>query len=302
MPGRIARCTPSRSDRGANREALAVTRFVAAAVIGATAIVGGCVRSGGSNVPTAASKLDGRGTATTAASSIGTPSATGQPRTVTTSRWPRSASDSARDHAIGHSALITPEQLGTGWKQNPNPPADSTPPPPPPCADFVDTVYNLADEETSPYALFENSGGVYLQEAIFMLPTTQDASAYMDEITKATFPTCVNAYVDVQFKGIPFEHETTDSPLPKIQPHGDRQVVLLTTTTFKVPSTDILATATTLQRPPPSTYLIVIVQQGRAVVEVDMTPSPNDPGDPSGFFEKTLALALQLMADALARG
>ncbi len=205
------------------------------------------------------------------------------------------AIDTSRDPAIAKEALISVDELGTGWEVSDGgltsrAVADIAATVPE-CAPYLNYAFDSPGRQAPTAGRIFGSLSSTLTEWVYIFPSEDAASRAMDKIAEPGFVTCFNKFLDVLIPAYaPGSTVTasTSAPPPMLS-HGDRQVVLSQHNTYRSGTAEFSRTV-----------LNVFVQVGRGIVYIDPNPDEHDSRDPTGSIETALTVATNDLTAALA--
>ena len=219
---------------------------------------------------------------------------------VITHRSQPAGIDTSRDPAIAKDAVISVDELGSGWGISSNYPgltsrtiADIAATVPG-CAPYFDYAFDSPRRQAvTAGTIFDSPRGFALTQWVYIFPTKDAASKAMNKIAENGFVPCMNSFIEAMVPKIEppgITVKVTSVAAPPMLPHGDRQVVVGQFNTFQQNGVQLTS----------QTVMHVFVQVGRGIVYIDPSPDFHDSKDPKGPLEKAVAAATNDLKAALA--
>jgi hypothetical protein len=206
-------------------------------------------------------------------------------------------------HAIAEASMFPSEALGPEWSPvRPNP--DGGAAPPPLCERFKASVYDRTLDLISDYRIFSAPNHLNAQIGATVFPSEAVATSYFDEMLRPDYQTCLLQYVDITLVSAPFRSTSVLGPVPRLRNYGDRVLAIQTISTITNDPAPILGAANpAIATGTPSQITIdsILIQVGRAIVEVDLAPDDLAPDDPAGIVDRALSALVQAAMIALAK-
>jgi hypothetical protein len=210
----------------------------------------------------------------------------------------------ASAHAIAEASMFSSEVLGAEWSLVP-PNPDAWSPPPPLCERFKASVYDRSLDPISDYRVFSAAPNrLNAQIGATVYPTEAVATSYFDEMLRPDYPPCLLQYVDATLVSAPLKSASVLGPVLALRPYGDRVLTLQTISTITNGPAPILGAANQASATVPLlpiTIDSILIQVGRAIVEVDLAPDEHAPDDPAGIVDRALSALVSATKIALAK-
>jgi hypothetical protein len=206
-------------------------------------------------------------------------------------------------HAIAAASMFSSDVLGPEWSLVPQNP-DTWASPPPLCERFKASVYDRSLDPISDYRVFSAPNRINATIWSTVYPTEAVATRYFDEMLRPDYMSCVLQFVDVTMVTAPLRSTSVIGPTLALRPRGDRVFAYQTSSTITSGPAPILgalnqASVTAPQRP--VILDSVVIQIGRAIVEVDLAPDNLAPDDPAGIVDRALSALVSATKTALAK-
>jgi hypothetical protein len=211
------------------------------------------------------------------------------------------ADQMASAHAIAEASLFSSDVLGPEWSLVPRNP-DQFLPPPPLCERFKASIYDRSLDPIFAFKVFTAPNRLFTQAFATVYPSEAVATRYFDDMLQADYAPCIIQYVDAGLATAPFRSNSVLGPTLTLRPYGDRVLAIQTVSTITSDPAPILGAAN--PAPVAATNVIfdwIVIQIGRAIVEVDVVPDEHASDDPAGIVDRALSALVAATKTALAK-
>jgi hypothetical protein len=204
-------------------------------------------------------------------------------------------------HAIAEASMFPSEVLGPEWSLVP-PNSYASIPPPPLCDRFNASIYDRSLDPINAYRVFAAPARPNTLLYATIYPSEVVATKYFDDIRQPDYPPCLLQYVDVSLVSPPQRSNSVVGLPLTLRPYGDRILAIQTVSTITSDPAPILGAANPAPASQaPVTLDCVVIQVGKAIVEVDVVPDEHASDDPAGIVDRSLSALVAATKAALAK-